>query len=177
MAMNGIVAQDSGISDFFDRFLSGYVIINEASFGIGLWAAEVPFSRSVFDITTIHGYRVNNNIITSLGTGFAFYNEGGLLPLFADIRYVEELRLWRRKVQGAYRMSPYLYAKTGVLLPVYGEERFAVTRLFLFPGIGMEYPFSTNLSLNIGAGLFVQYGNYRDSFVKIKTGLVYKPGR
>jgi len=48
------------------RSTPGIISINEIQFGIGLGATEVPYSKSFFGFTTIIGYQVNKNLVTSV---------------------------------------------------------------------------------------------------------------
>jgi len=162
----------------------GYVTINEISSGMGLSVISVPYSKMVFDAVTIHGYQINKNFITALGTGFSVYNGGGLLPLFADIRYRLNIHFRIKNIfQGSClqikpartTITPYLYTYGGALFPVYGID--TETKLFISSGVGFNYAVSKKVTANLGAGLFSQFGTLRDSFIKIKFGIGFKPGR
>ena len=155
----------------------GYVIINEISAGMGLSVTSVPYSNVVFDVATIHGYQINKNFITALGTGFSVYNGGGLLPLFADIRYRFNVHF---RIKNIFRgscitITPYLFTDGGALFPVYGID--TETKLFISSGFGLNYTVNRKMTANLGAGLFSQFGDLRDSFIKIKLGMGFRPGR
>ena len=40
--------------------------------------------------------------------------------------------------------------------------------------MGIRYAFNHNWAANLGVGLLVQYGGYRDSFINFKMGATYK---
>lgn len=65
---------------------SGYVTINELTAGLGLAHNIVPYSKSFFGFTRIHGYQIDQNFFPGAGTGASFYNGGAMIPLFLDIR-------------------------------------------------------------------------------------------
>jgi len=162
----------------------GYVTINEISAGKGLSVISVPYSRVVFDVATIHGYQINKNFITALGTGFSVYNGGGLLPLFADIRYRFNVHFRIKNIFRGSRLqikpdrttiTPYLFTDGGALFPVYGID--TETKLFISSGFGLNYTVNRKMTANLGAGLFSQFGNWRDSFIKIKLGMGFRPGK
>ena len=147
----------------------GYVTINEISAGKGLSVTSVPYSNVVFDVATIHGYQINKNFLTALGSGFSVYNGGGLLPLFIDIRYRFKIKPARTTI------TPYLFTDGGALFPVYGLD--TETKLFISSGFGLNYTVNRKMTANFGAGLFSQFGNLRDSFIKIKLGMGFRPGK
>jgi hypothetical protein len=160
--------------------LTGYVTTNEFSSGFGLGQVSVPYSQWFIGISTIHGYKFNDSFIASVGTGISLYNGGGLMPLFADLRYYPNIHIKTEGNLKLYRsvsrtsnnyITPYLNAKVGVLFPVYGEE--TTTRFFVFPGIGLNYMVNHHISVMFGTGPFIQYGKYRDSFVNILAGIRY----
>ena len=87
-----------------------------------------------------------------------------LFPLFADFRYFFNLG----------KASFFASGDGGILLNSAKTE--AGTIYFVSPGLGWALPVSKNLSLNLGAALFTQYGEEdygTDSFVNIKLGMTY----
>ena len=185
--MNHVAAQKRFRSDnAYTELLQppGYITISEIGGGIGLGQVVSPYSQYVFDLVTIHGYQINKNYITSIGTGLSFYNEGKMLPVFADFRYIQNFHFKlgsKLKVnKGGVSMSksliiPYLFTKTGFLFSIFGAD--TDTKFFIHPGVGMNYSINQKVSVNFGAGLLAQYGNYRDSFIRFKAGISYKPGK
>lgn len=140
----------------------GYITINELTTGFGLGVTDVPFSKSFFGFTTIHGYQVNQSFIAAAGTGLYFYGDGMLMPLFLDFRYRLDIN----------PVTPYFFADGGFLLDF--TDFTGKTKLFINPGAGARYTFSSKFAANIGAGLLIQSGISRDSFINIKLGMVYK---
>lgn len=138
---------------------SGYITINEFSAGTGLKVTDVPYSKSFFGINTIHGYQINESFVVGGGTGVLFYNEGSLIPLFADVRYRFLIN----------KFTPYLFGDGGMLFG--GGE----TRLFVNGGGGVRYTINDRLGIHFGTGLWIQNGTTRDSFISFKLGVVFKP--
>ena len=138
----------------------GYVTINEFVGGFGLGITDAPYAKGYFGITTIHGYQVNKSFFAGAGTGLHFYNEGMLVPIFADLRYNMYVG----------RFTPYAFADGGFLLDFSGKKD---TRVFGNPGFGIRYTINQKLAINLGAGLLVQYGQLRDAYANIKTGVTY----
>lgn len=139
----------------------GYITINELHFGFGLVVTDVPYSKSFFGFTTIHGYQFNKSILAAAGTGLSFYNGGLFVPLFLDFRFRFNIDQY----------TPYVFADGGFLL---NFSDFGSTKLFVNPGMGIRYAFNHNWAGNLGAGLLIQYGGVRDSFINFKTGATYK---
>jgi hypothetical protein len=139
----------------------GFITINEINFGFGLGLHQVPYSRSFIGFTTVNGYQFNKSIMAAGGTGLLFYNGGLLVPLFLDFRYRFYINQY----------TPYVFADGGVLLDF---SHLNSTKLFINPGIGIRYAFSRNWAANLGTGLLVQYGEFRDSFINFKIGATYK---
>lgn len=139
----------------------GYITINELQFGFGLGVIDVPYSKSFFGFTTVHGYQFNKSIVAAAGTGLSFYNGGLLVPLFLDFRYRFDIDQY----------TPYVFADGGFLL---NFSDFGSTKLFINPGMGIRYAFNRNWAANLGAGVLVQHGGFRDSFINFKMGATYK---
>jgi hypothetical protein len=151
---------------------SGYVSINDLTYGFGLGSTISPYAKQFIGFTTMHGYQLNiyglhvkRSLIAGAGTGVLFYEGGALIPLYLDLRYI-----WSFK-----KISPFIYEDNGVLMNYKGLN--AGTKMFINPGAGINLKISGTLAANIGAGLFVQMGPNvaRDSFVNLKVGVVYKP--
>lgn len=138
----------------------GYVTINELTGGIGMGDVSVPYSKSFFGFTTIHGYQINESFLVGGGTGVSFYNGGTFIPLFADVRYHFLINTF----------TPYLFGDGGVLFNTAGG-----TKLFINGGAGVRYTINNTIGINFGTGLWIQYGDSRDAFINFKIGVTYKP--
>jgi hypothetical protein len=138
----------------------GYITINELTGGIGLGDTSVPYSKSYFGFTTIHGYQINQSFVVGGGTGVSFYNGGTFIPVFADVRYRFMISTF----------TPYLFGDGGLLLNTAGG-----TKLFMNGGGGIRYTINTKLALNFGTGLWIQYGDFRDAFISFNLGVTFKP--
>lgn len=142
--------------------VAGYITINELTYGIGIGLTTgAPYSNHFLGFTTLHGYQLNKSFLVAGGTGVYFYNGGTLIPLFLDLRYRVYIS----------RFTPYVFGDGGFLLDFSGKKD---TRAFVNPGIGCSYTINPKLAVNLGTGLFVQWGNVRDSYINIKAGVVYK---
>jgi hypothetical protein len=140
---------------------AGYIMINEFTGGIGLGVTYDAYSKYFAGFTTIHGYQVNKDFVIAGGTGVSFYNEGTLVPLFLDVRYRVYISQW----------TPYIFGDGGFMFDFSDQKEH---RLFINPGFGCSYTTSRNMAINLGAGLFTQFGDTRASYVNIKTGITYK---
>jgi hypothetical protein len=152
---------------------SGYVSINDLTFGYGLGSTISPYGKQFIGLITIHGYQLNifglhikRSLIAGAGTGVLFYDGSPLIPLFLDLRYSQSFN----------KISPYIYEDNGLLLNI--GKLLTDTKMFINPGAGINLKISGTLAASIGAGLFVQMGPNvsRDSFVNLKVGVTYKPG-
>lgn len=139
----------------------GYITINEFTAGFGLGVTNVPYSKNFFGLTTLHGYQLNKEFLVAAGTGVYFYNGGTLFPIFLDLRYRVYIS----------QFTPYVFGDGGFLLDFSGKKN---TRVFVNPGFGCSYTINPKLAVNLGTGLFVQWGTYRDSYINLKAGVVYK---
>lgn len=143
----------------------GFVSINEGTYGLGVGGIEVPYSNYLAGFTSVNGYNINSMFMFGIGTGFLMYNEGFLVPLFGDFRITADI---------PQKVKPYFYFDGGWLLDF--EDIANNTKVFMNPGIGVKYPFSSVLSANLAAGFFSQHGpNRRDSFIKFNVGVTFKP--
>lgn len=138
----------------------GYITINELTAGVGLGVVSVPYSKSFFGFTTIHGYQINESFVIGGGTGVSFYNGGTFIPVFADVRYRFLINT----------LTPYLFGDGGFLINTAGSSK-----MFLNGGAGVRYTINSHIGINFGTGIWVQYGNIRDSFVNFKLGVTFKP--
>lgn len=151
---------------------SGYININELHYGYGFGGTNRPYSKQFYGLTTMHGYQlniyglhINHSLLGGIGTGILFYNVGPLFPLYLDLRFV-----WNSK-----KISPFLFGNSGLLLNF--EDLNMKTKIFINGGGGVLLKIDDSLSASFGTGLFVQMGNntFRDAFVNLKMGVVYKP--
>lgn len=138
----------------------GYITINELTAGVGLGVVSVPYSKSFFGFTTIHGYQINESFVVGGGTGVSFYNGGTFIPVFADVRYRFLINT----------LTPYLFGDGGFLINTAGSSK-----MFLNGGAGVRYTINSHIGINFGTGIWIQYGNIRDSFVNFKLGVTFKP--
>jgi hypothetical protein len=141
----------------------GLINITELNIGIGLNETDRDYAKRIFNLSSILGVGIVKNLTGGIGVGGSFYNGGTLVPLFADFRYF--INLGKARVFG--------FADGGILLNSAKTE--GGTKILLSPGAGLEFPVSNSLSINLGAGLFVQLmkDNNHDSFANIKAGMTY----
>lgn len=151
---------------------SGYVTINELSYGFGLGSRDLPYSGYFYGITTMHGYQLNryglhidHSIQAGIATGFLMYNEGNLIPLYLDLRYNINHN----------SISPFIMGNGGLLISYSDFDQG--TRIFIKGGGGLRYRVNERFQATLGAALQVQMGNSspRDAFVTINAGIIYKP--
>lgn len=142
----------------------GYITINELALGSGLAGQTTAYSKHYFGFTTMHGYQANEIFTIGAGTGLLFYNDGLLIPLYADLRV---------RLSQSY-LAPYLSGSAGVLLNP--DEFNAGTRMFIEPGAGLLYSLSRKMAINLSAGLKIQMAPNisRASFLTVKFGLTNK---
>ncbi len=150
----------------FHIFVSepGYITINEVNAGIGLGGTTDDFSKYFFGVTSLHGYQVNEYFMLGGATGFLVYEDGVLIPLYADMR----LRFY------SSTFSPYISASGGLLINP--ADVNLGTRMFINPSGGMRYTVNPRLALSGSVGLWLQMGSgvSRESFINTRVGVVYK---
>ena len=153
---------------------SGYININELTFGYGLGSRDVEYSNYFYGLTTVHGYEFNieplnieSNLSLCAGTGMLFYGDGALFPLMADIRYAINLR----------KISPFVSGNGGLLLNI--DDIRDASMIYINGGLGTKIRLGNKLNLSIGTGLFMQFGreDKRDTFANLKVGVAFKPGQ
>jgi hypothetical protein len=157
---------NSDTSLAFGSSKAGLISITELSAGIGLYSEDRDYAKRNASLTSILGIGLTKNLTGGVGVGVSFYDGGKfkLFPLFADFRYFFNLGTARFFASG----------DGGILLNSGKTE--AGTIYFVSPGLGWALPVSNNLSINIGAALFTQYGGKdygTDSFVNIKLGMTW----
>jgi hypothetical protein len=163
---------------------SGYVTINELNYGFDLGVSSVTLSDSssafgdstiygtqiLYGITSIHGYQLNivnmnfkSSVQAGIGSGVLLYDGVPRIPLYLDIRYILDL----------HSISPFVYNDCGLII---NFKEFDQTKLFLNPGAGVKLKISRSFAATVGAGLFVQMGNFvfKESFLNFKAGIIYK---
>jgi hypothetical protein len=164
----GVMAQGRVIPNRPNAILNsrpGYITINELQAGIGLGKTEVPYSRSMYGFTTVHGYQLNKSFIVAGGTGALFYNGGMLAPLFMDFRFSFRIST----------LTPYAYSDGGILMNF--SDLVDGSKIFINAGAGIRYAFSRQVAANLSAGYWIQNGVSRDSFIIVKAGVTFKPRR
>lgn len=150
---------------------SGYVNTTEIQPGFGLGETGVPYAKIVFGITNISGYQISfkNSMVSKklqggIGTGVYIYNEGTLMPLFLDFRFI-----WSEKT-----VTPFIFASGGGL--IHFNDFNGESRIFINPGAGARYTISESLAAHLGVGMMVQSGSdHRDTFLNFKLGISFKP--
>lgn len=138
------------------------ITINEFTAGIGLSKINVPYSHYLAGFSVLRGVQINGFSTMALGAGISFYNKGYLLPLFVDFRY----NYYSHK-----RYSAYFFDDSGLLISI--SPDFKYSKLFINPGVGIEYYLNRYFSANIGLGLPIQQGPTRDSFINLKLGIIH----
>lgn len=142
--------------------VSGYFNNTELTGAFGLRDISVPYSHYYWGITTINGYVINKHFLTGIGVGLSYYDAGWMAPLYLDVRYTFNKR----------KFTPYIFTDSGVLFDL--EKLEQPNCLFFNPGFGVYRTINDHLTLNLGAGLFVQRFDARSSFINIKLGLMFK---
>ena len=145
----------------------GYYNLTEAHFGYGLKLRDVPFSHHFYGITTVNGFQFGSGLAVGVGVGYLGYNEGWLLPLYADGRYYI----------GDQKNKFFVMLSGGFLLNF--EDFPNESNFFVNPGGGIMIPLTKGTRLSFAVGLFSQFdkglfgdgGDYRDSFINMKLGL------
>jgi len=143
----------------------GYIVsINEVSFGAGMVSPEMPYSKSYFGLTTLLGYQANQTVMMGAGTGLFLYNDGFLIPVYADIRF----NLMQDNI------IPYLSGSAGILMNP--SDLDSGIRTFINPSAGLIYPTRKKISINTSVGAFIQMtkNTSRATFVNLKAGIMYK---
>jgi hypothetical protein len=148
---------------------SGYANITEATFGYGVAGTTMPYSKQYYGFTTSHGYQLNiyglnlsTNLFIGLGSGLLFYKDGNLIPAFVDFRFT-----WDKK-----EIEPFLFGNSGLLFGVKNLDEN--TKLFINAGGGFRFRIDDSFAISLGAGLLLQMGTSRASFINLKAGVAYK---
>jgi hypothetical protein len=151
---------------------SGYANVTELTYGYGLAGTSTSYSEQYYGFTTSHGYQLNivglnirNHIFMGLGSGILFYTDGNLVPAYADFRFT-----WTKK-----KIEPFLNGTSGVLLGVKNLEEN--TKMFLNGGGGIRYRIDDSFALSLGAGVFLQMGTARATFINLRLGIAYKSNK
>jgi hypothetical protein len=141
--------------------VSEFYTITELNCAYGLFSRGAPYSYYFLGINSINGYMIDRHIFTGLGFGFSFYDAGWMAPVYLDFRYNFKER----------KYTPYIFADGGFMFDL---ENFKLpSSLFMNPGFGFIRRINNQLSLNMGAGLFVQRINVRSSFINVKLGFMF----
>lgn len=151
----------------FSLMSGGYYNLTEAHYGYGLKLRDVPFSHHFFGITTVNGMQFGS-LALGVGVGYFGYNEGWLLPLYADGRYYI----------GDQKNKFFIMLSSGFLLNF--KDFPNESNFFANPGGGIMIPLTKGTRLSFAVGFFTQFdkdaisnrdAGYRDSFVNMKLGL------
>jgi hypothetical protein len=148
----------------------GFYNLTEGQVGYGLKRRDAPFSHHFVGVTTVNGWRFGNGIAVGLGVGYLSYNEGWLLPVYADGRYFI----------GNQKNKFFIMLSSGFLLNFtdFKEE----SNFFANPGAGIAIPLAKNTQLSFAVGFWSQFDEdvfsndgtgYRDSFINMKLGLLF----
>ena len=125
---------------------------------------EIPYSKYFFGAKTLLGYRFNETFIAGAGTGMLLYNDGLLIPISADVRvnFTEDV------------VIPYLSFSGGILLNP--SDLAGGIRTFINPFAGLIFPTRRKISINAGAGTFIQMAPNTNTvtFINLKGGITYK---
>jgi len=160
----------STVAKPMSMFTGGYYNLTEGTYGWGLGLKDVPFSDHFAGITTVNGWRFGGGLAVGLGVGYLAYNEGWLLPVYADARYYI----------GKQKNKFFAMVSGGMLFNF--EDFDDNSRLFFNPGGGITVPLTRNSQLSFAVGYYVQYDidyfsdkyeGYRDSFINMKLGLLF----
>ena len=144
------------------RLNNGVVVGIELQAGAGRTIINDSISGRFTGLTLLTGYQVDKNFVVSAGAGISFYRKGALVPLFLDVRYALSLN----------QLGPYLYADGGLLLNTGNIDN---TKVFLNPGIGIQYSASDDLAFVFSTGFWLQKGELKmNTFVNFKTGFRYR---
>ena len=87
----------------------GLYNITEVQYGFGLAEVDVPFSEHYAGISNVTGYMFGSGLALGGGIGYNQYNDGYIVPLYADIRYfmgkqrVKFFYRWRRGIHDEFR--------------------------------------------------------------------------
>jgi hypothetical protein len=152
----------------------GYININELTYGRGLGSTDMPYSKQFYGFTTTHGYQfdiyplhINSSVMGGIGAGMVFYEEGPMFPLYLDLRYSLNFKY----------ISPFVFGIGGLLLNI--EDLKEQSMLFINAGAGAKIKINNKLAITICAGPFRQVArdDRQDTFVNLKVGVAYKPGK
>lgn len=151
---------------------SGYANVTEFTYGYGLKGTTTLYSTYFYGFTSSHGYQLNiyglnvrNHLFLGAGTGLLFYKEGNLVPAYIDMRFA-----WTKK-----RIEPFIVGTSGALFGFKNIDEN--TKIFLTGGGGVRYRLDDSFALSLGAGLFVQMGNSRATFINLRFGISYKSNK
>lgn len=147
----------------------GYYNLVEFHYGWGLASTSTPFSHHFVGASMVNGFRLGGGLAVGLGVGYYKYNDGWMLPVYLDGRYVF----------GKQKNKFFAMVSGGMLFNF--EDFQANTRYFLNPGAGIIIPLAKGIQMAPSVGLFTQYDydffgrnvNIRDSFINLKIGFLF----
>jgi hypothetical protein len=143
---------------------SGFVNIIEISgSSFGLIHAGSPNEEYYFGVTNIIGYQIDKHFLAGAGFGFMAYDSSSLIPLFLELRYTTCFK----------SINPYLYYDSGFLIDFTNVADGS--QLFINPGVGLSWSFSSKIEGTFGVGLMMQMQpSHRTSFINFKLGLILR---
>ena len=154
----------------YSAVTGGLYNITELQYGFGLAEVGVPFSEHYAGISNVTGYMFGSGLALGGGIGYNQYNDGYIVPLYADIRYF----------MGQQRVKFFLVGDGGFMMNFENFQDYS--RVFVNPGAGLIVPLNKNLRLSFSAGLLTMWdrdllndsgAGYRDSFVNMKLGILF----
>jgi hypothetical protein len=145
---------------------SGFENITSFSGGIGLKITDAPLAGRFLAVDNIFGYNINRNWLVGPGIGVNFYNEGIMMPLYLDVRYYLNDK----------QTSPFFAADGGL---VFHFSNFGNSGAFINPQFGLRRKLSNKYAFHFTTGIWTQFApeSQRHSFVSIKGGFSFRPGR
>lgn len=142
----------------------GFVNITEISgSSFGLSHTSSPNEDYYLGFTNIFGYQIDRHVIVGAGIGYMAYDSSSLIPLFLELRYTTCFR----------SINPFLFYDSGFLVDFANVADGS--QLFINPGVGLTWSFSSRIEGTSGVGLMMQMQpNHRTSFINFKLGLIFR---
>lgn len=131
------VERFSKVSPLFDgRKVAGFGPALEAGFLIG---AQHTQYQAPFSFNVLAGFTVNTKNITSIGSGVEFFGRP-YTPVFIEYK----------RIINDTKISPFLFARGGVIIPFGGEEH---TQTIINPYDNGPKDYKGGASITIGTGI------------------------
>ena len=143
---------------------SGFVNIAELSgSSFGLRHTSSPNEEYYLGITNIFGYQIDRHFMAGAGFGYMAYDSSTLFPLFLELRYTTCFK----------SINPWLFYDSGFLIDFINVADGS--QMFINPGVGLSWSFSTRIEVTLGTGLMMQMQpSHRTSFINFKFGLIFR---